>query len=47
MHTMAALLLAAGVALGGAFVGMGFARGRASERFVEVKGLSEKPVKAQ
>jgi hypothetical protein len=46
MQTIAALVLAAGLALGGAFVGWGFARGRSTERFVEVKGLSEKPVKA-
>jgi uncharacterized protein len=46
MQTLAALVLAAGIAISGAFVGFGFARGRASERFVEVKGLSEKPVKA-
>ena len=46
MQTIAALVLAAGLALGGLFVGFGFARGRATERFVEVKGLSEKPVKA-
>ena len=46
MQTIAALIVAAGLALGGLFVGVGFARGRATERFVEVKGLSEKPVKA-
>lgn len=46
MQTIAALILALGLALGGLFVGFGFARGRATERFVEVKGLSEKPVKA-
>lgn len=46
MQTIAAIVLALGLALGGAFVGLGFARGRASDRFVEVKGLSEKPVKA-
>lgn len=46
MQTIAALILALGVALGGLFVGFGFARGRAEDRFVEVKGLSEKPVKA-
>ena len=46
MQTIAALILALGLALGGLFVGLGFARGRAEDRFVEVKGLSEKPVKA-
>jgi hypothetical protein len=46
MQTIAAVVLSVGIALGGLFVGFGFARGRATERFVEVKGLSEKPVKA-
>lgn len=46
MQTIAAIILAAGLALGGLFVGFGFARGRSAERFVEVKGLAEKPVKA-
>lgn len=46
MQTIAAIVLSIGIALGGLFVGFGFARGRATERFVEVKGLSEKPVKA-
>jgi uncharacterized protein len=46
MQTLAAVILALGLALGGLSVGVGFARGRAADRFVEVKGLSEKPVKA-
>lgn len=46
MQTLAAIVLAAGLALGGMFVGYGFARGRSADRYVEVKGLSEKPVKA-
>ena len=42
----AAALLAAGLAVGGWFVGHGFARGRAAARFVSVKGVSERPAKA-
>jgi len=42
----AALVLAAGLVGGGYFVGSGFARGRADQRFVEVKGLAEREVSA-
>jgi hypothetical protein len=42
----AALVLAVGIIAGGYFVGSGFARGRANERFVEVKGLAEREVNA-
>jgi uncharacterized protein len=41
-----AAILALGVALGGAFVGGGFARARAADRFVTVKGISEREVRA-
>ncbi|HEU5305643.1 MAG TPA: SIMPL domain-containing protein [Gemmatimonadales bacterium] len=41
-----ALVLALGVTAGGWFVGNGFARGRATERYVEVKGLAEREVRA-
>ena len=41
-----ASILAVGLALGGLLVGNGFARGRAADRFVEVKGVSEHEVKA-
>ncbi len=41
-----ALVLAAGIALGGWFVGHGFLRGRTAARFVEVKGLAEREVAA-
>jgi len=41
-----ALVLAAGLALGGLAVGLGFARGRSAERFVTVKGVSEREVRA-
>jgi hypothetical protein len=37
-------ILALGLALGGWFVGHGFARGRATDRYVEVKGLAEREV---
>ena len=39
-------LLALGLAIGGWFIGSGFARGRASDRYVEVKGLAEREVAA-
>jgi hypothetical protein len=44
--SLAALVLALGLAVGGAFVGLGFARGRAADRYVEVKGLAEREVTA-
>jgi hypothetical protein len=43
---VAAAVLAIGVAVGGGLVGWGFARGRAADRFVEVKGLAEREVTA-
>ena len=39
-------ILAAGLALGGLFIGGGFARARSADRFVTVKGISEREVKA-
>jgi hypothetical protein len=41
-----AAIIALGVALGGLFVGSGFARARAADRFVTVKGISEREVRA-
>jgi hypothetical protein len=41
-----AAVLALGVALGGLFIGHGFATGRAADRYVEVKGLAEREVTA-
>jgi hypothetical protein len=41
-----AAILALGVAVGGLFVGNGFARARAADRFVTVKGISEREVRA-
>ena len=43
---LAAAVLAVGIAIGGGLVGWGFARGRAADRFVEVKGLAEREVTA-
>jgi hypothetical protein len=36
---LAAATVAIGIAIGGGLIGWGFARGRAEDRFVEVKGL--------
>lgn len=40
------LLVGSGAALGGYFVGQGFFQGRRAERYVSVKGLAERNVKA-
>ena len=40
------LLVGAGAAVGGFFVGQGFYQGRRAERYVSVKGLAEREVKA-
>ena len=40
------LIIAIGLVLGGLFVGGGFARGRAADRYVTVKGISEREVQA-
>jgi hypothetical protein len=42
----AALILAVGVTIGGWFIGNGFLKGRAGDRYVTVKGVSERQVKA-
>lgn len=39
-------VLGAGMVIGGLLVGNGFARGRAADRFVEVKGVSEREARA-
>jgi hypothetical protein len=44
--SLAAVVLAVGVAIGGGFIGWGFARGRSADRYVEVKGLAEREVSA-
>ncbi len=41
-----ALVVALGIALGGWFVGHGFQQGRSNDRFVTVKGVSERSVEA-
>jgi hypothetical protein len=40
------LILALGIALSGLLVGVGFTRGRTADRFVSVKGVSEREVRA-
>src|SRR6185503_18656482 len=44
--TLPAVVLAVGVALAGLLAGNGFARARAGDRFVAVKGVSEREVRA-
>jgi hypothetical protein len=44
--TVPALIVAAGLALGGWAAGHGFARGRAADHFVTVKGIAEREVSA-
>lgn len=39
-------ILALGLTIAGIFVGTGFARGRANDRYVEVKGVAERDAKA-
>ena len=41
-----AIIIAVGIATGGWFIGNGFIKGRAADRFVTVKGVSEREVKA-
>lgn len=41
-----AIILAAGIAVAGLFVGGGFARGRATDRYVTVKGVAEREARA-
>jgi hypothetical protein len=45
-HLLPAALLAAAIVLGGAAIGFGFARGRAADRYVTVKGVAERNVQA-
>ncbi len=45
-RSIPAAILAAGLALGGIFVGRGFAEARLGDRFVTVKGVSEREVEA-
>jgi hypothetical protein len=41
-----AIILGCSIALAGLFAGMGFARGRSADRYVTVKGVSEREVQA-
>lgn len=45
-NTKFALIIAAGLALGGLFIGNGFARARSADRFVTVKGVAAREVQA-
>ena len=47
MRLLSALVLALGAALAGWFVGDGFRLGRQDERYVSVKGIAEREVKAE
>jgi hypothetical protein len=44
--TVRAIIIAFGIATGGLLAGNGFARGRSSDRYVTVKGVAEKEVRA-
>ena len=44
--SLAAFVLALGIAIAGGLVGWGFASGRSADRYVEVKGLAEREVTA-
>ena len=44
--TVAALVAASGIAVGGWFIGAGFVEGRTADRFVTVKGVAEREVTA-
>lgn len=44
--TLGAIIMSVGIALAGLLVGLGFARGRSADRFVTVKGISEREVRA-
>lgn len=44
--TLRSVILAAGITLGGLLGGMGFARGREADRYVTVKGVTEREARA-
>ena len=45
-HVLPAVIVGLGIAVAGLFIGYGFQNGRSSERFVTVKGVSERDVKS-
>ena len=45
-HTLPAIILSVGLVLSGALLGFGFRAGRSGDRFVTVKGVSERQVEA-
>ena len=45
-RTTEAIIVAVGIAVAGALVGNGFSRGRAADRYVTVKGVTEREVRA-
>lgn len=45
-RTLHAVIIALGLALSGLFIGGGFQRGRAADRYVTVKGVAEREVRA-
>ncbi len=45
-YTVAAVILALGIFLGGTMIGSGFKAGRTADRFVTVKGIAEREVEA-
>jgi hypothetical protein len=45
-HVWGAIIVGLGIAIGGWFIGHGFFQGRASDRYVTVKGVSERDVTA-
>lgn len=45
-HLIVAFVLATGIAIGGWFIGHGFEEGRSADRYVTVKGISERDVVA-
>src|SRR4051794_33662971 len=45
-RTVEAIILSIGIAIGGALIGSGFARAKSADRYVTVKGVTEREVRA-